>query len=696
MAWANTIDERYAGGFISLSADTYDAPNYVNSNFVLSQSAYAYGNLTDAYILADEDVYSLGSLSTGYYTLDVDEYNWDFGSFGYGSVGSFELLGSTGLSLSTSYSVYTDIIFTVNSPSTYYVKIKGSSGFSEAEYRVSYTKTGELIDPNVSTVWGTSASFTGTLVPGSTLDAGITYFDANGNSDNSVGTGWYVNGIYQGLSETLTLTTSDVGKEITFDFSLIDDDGYYEQSPVYTAGTVTVANATATFSNPTFSGSLVSGSTVTTSISYSDPDGNSDGVVLTGWYLDDGNLNNGVDQYLENYTSTNGALVLDASWVGKTLYFTKGFMDDAGNLEVSWDGSSTNGLYRVGEITAANNDTTGAVTLSGTALEGETLTADTSSIDDADGLGPFSYQWRRGDDDISGATGATYVLTAEDIGYGISVRVSYTDGRGTTETTLSARSNPVQLLNNDTTGSPTISGTALEGETLTADTSSIDDADGLGPFSYQWRRGDDDISGATGSSYVLTADDVGYGISVRVSYTDGRGTTETTLSAQSNTVQLLESDTSEKITQIHFDDIYNRADALGLNYSDFELLLEDSEYSDSAYYFAKWGGELGSAPTLSYSFQASGPLQFDAEYYDYYEWEFDLNYTVQDWIDLAAVNPDYQFDEFGAEEIQLFEEALSDWSAVTGIQFVQNDPYVSPYGDLHFNLVSFEMMSTPI
>ncbi|MDA9350831.1 hypothetical protein N9Q81_01785, partial [Planktomarina temperata] len=283
MAWLNTIDERYAGGYLSLSADTYDAPNYINSTFVLSQSDYAYGNLTDAYILADEDVYSLGSLSTGYYTLNVDEYNWDFGSFGYGGVGSFELLSSTGLSLSTSYSVNSDITFTVNSPSTYYVKVKGSSGFSEAEYRVSYTKTGELIDPNVSTVWGTSASFTGTLVPGSTLDAGVTYYDANGNSDNSVGTGWYVDNVLQVLSETFTLTSAHVGKEISFAFSLYDDDGYYEQSPNYKAGTVAAENTTATFSNPTFSGSLVSGSTVTTSISYSDPDGNSDGIVLTGW-----------------------------------------------------------------------------------------------------------------------------------------------------------------------------------------------------------------------------------------------------------------------------------------------------------------------------------------------------------------------------------------------------------------------------
>jgi Ca2+-binding RTX toxin-like protein len=70
-------------------------------------------------------------------------------------------------------------------------------------------------------------------------------------------------------------------------------------------------------------------------------------------------------------------------------------------------------------------------------------------------------------------------------------------------------------------------------------TSSIADADGLGSFSYQWRRGDDDISGATNSSYTLTADDTGYGISVHISYTDGRGTTETLLSGSRTVAESL-------------------------------------------------------------------------------------------------------------------------------------------------------------
>ena len=42
-----------------------------------------------------------------------------------------------------------------------------------------------------------------------------------------------------------------------------------------------------------------------------------------------------------------------------------------------------------------NDAPTGMVTISGTPTEDQTLTADTSGISDADGLGAFSYQWQR-------------------------------------------------------------------------------------------------------------------------------------------------------------------------------------------------------------------------------------------------------------------------------------------------------------
>ena len=70
----------------------------------------------------------------------------------------------------------------------------------------------------------------------------------------------------------------------------------------------------------------------------------------------------------------------------------------------------------------------------------------------------------------------------------------------------------------------------------------ISDADGLddATFSYQWTRVSDsdtaDIANATGSTHTLTADDVGNGIQLKVSFTDGRGAAESVTSAVSPAV----------------------------------------------------------------------------------------------------------------------------------------------------------------
>jgi hypothetical protein len=116
------------------------------------------------------------------------------------------------------------------------------------------------------------------------------------------------------------------------------------------------------------------------------------------------------------------------------------------------------------------------------------------------------------------------------------VVVSYSDGRGTAESLTSAAVGPVANVNDAPSGLPTISGTASENQTLTANTTGIADADGLGAFSYQWQRNGADIAGAIASTYLLSDADVGANISVRVSYTDARGTAESVTSAQSPAV----------------------------------------------------------------------------------------------------------------------------------------------------------------
>ena len=113
------------------------------------------------------------------------------------------------------------------------------------------------------------------------------------------------------------------------------------------------------------------------------------------------------------------------------------------------------------EVTVTSPDTSATTTytatvtrseakIGGTAVVGVTLTADTLGITDPDGLtgATFRYQWVRNDggtdSDIEGATGATYVLAAEDEGTSVLVRVSFTDDEGNAETLTSPPTTEVE------------------------------------------------------------------------------------------------------------------------------------------------------------------------------------------------------------------------------------------------------------
>lgn len=91
---------------------------------------------------------------------------------------------------------------------------------------------------------------------------------------------------------------------------------------------------------------------------------------------------------------------------------------------------------------------------------------------------------------------------------------------------MSAATTLVANVNDIRTGSVVITGTAAQGETLTADTSALADLDGLGAFNYVWKANGIVISGATSSSYTLTSAEVGKTITVQVSYIDGQGSPE--------------------------------------------------------------------------------------------------------------------------------------------------------------------------
>ena len=199
---------------------------------------------------------------------------------------------------------------------------------------------------------------------------------------------------------------------------------------------------------------------------------------------------------------------------------------------MDWDVAEEVAVSLILRERVENTPQTGGPAICGTPQVGQTLTADTAGVSD-DGLGNavFEYQWVRSDGvtdtDIAGATGATYILAAADKGKTVKVRVSFTDGGGNPESQTSAATPPVTARpNSPAKGAPTISGTAQALRTLTADTSGISDADGLGNavFEYQWLRGegatDTDITGATEATYTLAAADEGKTVKVRVSFTD--------------------------------------------------------------------------------------------------------------------------------------------------------------------------------
>ena len=183
---------------------------------------------------------------------------------------------------------------------------------------------------------------------------------------------------------------------------------------------------------------------------------------------------------------------------------------------------------------AENTPALGAPTIIGTAQEDDMLTADTSGIEDADGLAnaSYSYQWVRNDGvsdtEIEDATDSAYTVTDDDVGKTIKVRVTFTDDADNQESLTSDATGPVIAApNRQATGKPTIDGTARVGQTLTADTSNISDLDGItnATFFYQWRAGGLTI-GATRSTYTLTANEQGKTVTVRVRFVDDRNNIE--------------------------------------------------------------------------------------------------------------------------------------------------------------------------
>ena len=220
---------------------------------------------------------------------------------------------------------------------------------------------------------------------------------------------------------------------------------------------------------------------------------------------------------------------------GATLATYVTVLDDIGYpirvaVTGSADGFDPDSATSSNAITPALNTfvTTTNPTISGTTTFGSTLTANVTGWDPSTGVS-YTYQWKRDGEDITDATNATYTLVVADIEAIISVAIEGTKAGYTPVTTTSANTAAIAAATFSATGTPLITGDEEIGDTLTAATGTWTPTPDS--FSYQWKRDGEDITDATNSTYVLTAEDMGTGITVDVTGTREGYTTDTTSSA---------------------------------------------------------------------------------------------------------------------------------------------------------------------
>jgi hypothetical protein len=222
------------------------------------------------------------------------------------------------------------------------------------------------------------------------------------------------------------------------------------------------------------------------------------------------------------------------------------YADGAVNPHGPSEHAGTRSYSIVATVTFAPVSTAPPAISGGTPRTGQALTASAGTW--TGNPTSYAYQWGRCDaaggecSSIAGATTATYVPVAADVGSTLRVAVRATSAGGSTTATSAATAAVAASVVNAApvnTALPAISGTAQHGQTLTASVGAW--ANEPTRFSYRWRRcgtsggSCSNISGATASSYVLTSNDAGKTIRVVVTATNQFGSASAT-SVQTATV----------------------------------------------------------------------------------------------------------------------------------------------------------------
>lgn len=228
---------------------------------------------------------------------------------------------------------------------------------------------------------------------------------------------------------------------------------------------------------------------------------------------------------------TTANLIVPGTAEGKFLRVLVTYVDGLGAQE-------TFASAAVGPVAPGNVAPEGVVEIRGAVRVGEQLTADATGVSDADGMGELSYMWQLADSELGPFTGvgadADFIVPVSAEGMFVRVTCSFVDLKATAESVTSRVVGPVERPNSVPTGSVMVRGSTRWGDTLTADVSTLRDADGLGALGFTWQQasssaGPFTAAGNGAAKFVPVVP--GQFVRVVVTYTDGRGAAEQVTSA---------------------------------------------------------------------------------------------------------------------------------------------------------------------
>lgn len=205
-------------------------------------------------------------------------------------------------------------------------------------------------------------------------------------------------------------------------------------------------------------------------------------------------------RWRKNGTEINGDAATQATYTISNLT-----LDDAATYSVRVSNPLTPGGVVSGGNSMTVADPISAVTAQRTPSNefigyGGSVSFSVTNV--AGSAGPYTYQWRKGGTDISGATASVYSInfvTGDHEGvYTVKVKNAATpDGVVSNEIPMSVSTGVSNVIASRTPSEASLPpGTAV---TFSVSTQ------GAGPFSFQWKKGDVNIENATSASYTINA-----------------------------------------------------------------------------------------------------------------------------------------------------------------------------------------------